>query len=235
MKIAIMQPYLFPYLGYFQLIKAVDIFVIYDDVNYIKQGWINRNYLMINCNKYLFSIPISNLSSNKIISKTEIDKSKFNKWINDFLKTLNINYRKAPFFDSGIQIVNDCLNKTNFDSISDLNTYAMILISNYLGIKTKIVEHSNCYKNIFLKGTERIIDICLKENARIYINPIGGTELYNKEDFKKRNIELKFIKTKFREYKQLNCKFIPGLSILDIIMHNSPDEIKSMLNEYELF
>ncbi|MBN2693426.1 WbqC family protein [bacterium] len=232
MKVAIMQPYFFPYIGYFQLINSVDKFVIYDDVSFIKGGWINRNNILINNNKQLFTIPLSNISSFNTIKNTTIDKKNYPIWLKKFEKTIYSSYKKAPYYEKIESLIFDVL-KTQVESISDLNRDLLIKISEYLNIKTEFVNHSEVYNNSSKKGEERIIDICLQESAKTYINPIGGIELYSKDNFNKNGLELKFLKSKNIEYKQFNNEFIPWLSIIDVLMFNSIEDIQKMLNEYE--
>lgn len=233
MKIAIMQPYFLPYIGYFQLINAVDKFIIYDDVSFIKGGWINRNNILINSNKQLFTLPLSNISSFNTIKNTTIDMKNYSIWLKKFEKTIYSSYKKAPFYERVVNIIFDVLNG-EIESISDLNRELLIKISKYLNIKTEFISHSEIYNNSLKKGEERIIDICLQESAKIYINPIGGIELYSKDNFKKNGLELKFLKSKNIEYKQFNNEFVPWLSIIDVLMFNSVEDIQKMLDEYEL-
>jgi len=232
MKIAVMQPYFMPYIGYFQLINAVDKFIIYDDVNYIKQGWINRNNILLNGKSHLFSIPLKDASSFKKINEIEINEALFVKWKEKFFKTLELAYKKASNYDTVISIL-----KKSFDhnkKISDLIYLSLVEICNYLGITTKIEKTSDIYHNVGLSREERLIDICKKENAGVYINPIGGQELYTKDYFKNHDISLLFIKTTKVDYQQFNHDFVPWLSIIDILMFNSTEEIKEMLNQFEL-
>jgi hypothetical protein len=231
MKVAVMQPYFFPYIGYFQLINAVDTFVIYDDVNYIKKGWINRNNILVNGTKNLFTIPLKEASQNKLIK--EICISEFPKWRDKFIKTIEMNYRKSPQFGEVHEIITNSL-KYNGNTIAELNLFTIKAIANYLDIKTEFIDSSSKYNNKFLKGPDRILDICLRENAGIYINPIGGAELYGKENFTANNVNLSFIKTGTIDYKQFNNKFVPGLSIIDILMFNSKASIAKMLSQYSL-
>ncbi len=225
-----MQPYLFPYIGYFQLINAVDKFVIYDDVNFIKKGWINRNNLLINGHANLFTVPLKNYSQNKLIKEIEISRSE--KWEKDLLKTLEISYKKSPYFDEVYKII-ECIIQNDEKNISAFIYFSLQIINNYLEIKTEIVKSSSHYLNNYLKQSERIIDICKKENADEYINPSGGMELYSKELFQKDGISLNFIKTNNIVYKQFNGNFEKSLSIIDVMMFNSKTKIKELLNEYE--
>ena len=235
MKIGIMQPYFLPYIGYFQLINAVDKFIVYDDVNYIKQGWINKNNFLSNNAASTFIIPLDSPSSFVKIRDTKINSKQFDFWKVKILKTLKQNYKRAPYFDECFDLFSDIINVESFNmSISKLNYLSLIKISNYLEINTEIIESSIKYNNSNLKSKDRIIDICLKENASVYINPIGGIDLYNKIDFNELGIDLFFIKTDKINYNQFNDNFISSLSIIDVLMFNSADEIKKMLDNYEL-
>jgi len=231
MKIAIMQPYIFPYIGYFQLINAVDKFVIYDDVNYIKKGWINRNNFLSNGKIHRFTIPLINASQNRLIKDTQISKTE--NWEADLLNTISNSYKKAPYFDLAFSLIKEILTQ-NQDNIAKYNYSALLVISKYLEIKTEFSFSSELNKNNVLKGSAKIVDICKVLNATDYINPIGGLDLYSKESFLKEKIELKFLKSNIIEYKQFEDEFIPWLSIIDVLMFNSKNEVKNLLNEYTL-
>ncbi len=231
MKIAIMQPYIFPYIGYFQLINAVDRFVILDDVNYINKGWINRNNILVNGKKSLFTIPLKEASQNKWIN--EIYISDEIKWKINFLKTIEQNYKKATYFRNVYPIIEEIVN-SSISKISDFNYYSISKINNYFGVKTEIVSSSSIYKNNESKAHNKILDICLKEKASIYINPIGGLELYDKRDFTEKKLELFFIKTDDIKYSQFANDFEPWLSIIDVMMFNSSQTIKIFLEQYTL-
>lgn len=231
MKLAIMQPYIFPYIGYFQLINAVDKIVIYDDVNFINRGWINRNRILVNGKDSLFTIPLKDASQNKLIN--EIDVNWDPAWKNKFLKTIEQSYKKAPFYQEGLEIIEKTLN------IEDLNTSNVIfnnlnVICEYLDITTELIPSSAIYQNTDLKAQERILDICLQEKANHYINPIGGLELYDKSYFESKGLKLNFIKSKSVVYKQFKNDFVPWLSMIDVLMFNSKETIQGFLNEYEL-
>ncbi|GIW68024.1 MAG: hypothetical protein KatS3mg096_892 [Candidatus Parcubacteria bacterium] len=229
MKLAIMQPYLFPYIGYFQLVNTVNKFIFYDDVNFIKNGWINRNRILIQGKAHYITIQLKNASSFKPICEIE-----FNDNTKQIIKSIYYNYKRAPFFHEVFKIIEGALiAKTN--KISELAINSIKSVCEYLKIETQFEISSIYYhESINLTKENRIIKICKKNNADTYINPIGGIELYNKDDFKKQGIELKFLKTKDIIYKQFDNEFVPNLSIIDVMMFNSKDEIKKMLNEYEL-
>jgi hypothetical protein len=233
MKVAIMQPYFFPYLGYFQLINAVDKFVIYDDVTYIKQGWINRNNILVSGESFQFSIPLEKSSSFKKINDTILHPRLYSIWRFKFLKTLTHAYLKAPYFLVGYKLIEKVLFE-EYENISQLNAGAITEVCKLLNIKTHIVTSSTVYKNDFLKGDQRIFDICKKESASVYINPIGGKSLYCKKSFAEKGFELLFLKSNALSYYQNQNYFIPNLSIIDLIMYVHNDQLGNYFKQYTL-
>ena len=232
MKAAIMQPYMFPYIGYFQLIKSVDVFVFYDDVNFIKRGWINRNQILVNGNEFLFSIPLVKASQNKLINEVEVKLDE--KWLLQFYSTLEQNYINAPYFKETVQLIKKVFS-SEYITISDLAVESVKKVTDYLGFKTNFEKSSISYEKT--KGrdkADRLIDICKLRNADTYINPAGGKELYSKEYFKKQDVDLFFIENKITPYQQFENKFVGGLSIIDVLMFNSIEQIQDMLNDYSL-
>ncbi|MCW1734238.1 WbqC family protein [Anaerorudis cellulosivorans] len=228
MKLAIMQPYFLPYIGYFQLIKAADTFLIYDDVQFIKGGWINRNYMLLNGSKFMFNLILKGASANKLINEISVQPNQ-----NKLLKTIYHSYNKAPYFESAFSVIENILNYED-KNLAKFIGNSIIHICNYLKIDTEIIYSSSMEKNNELKGQEKIIHISKLLNADTYINAIGGQDLYDKESFKKACIDLKFIKTYSTSYTQFKNEFIPWLSILDVMMFNSIEEINKMLDDYEL-
>lgn len=231
MKLAIMQPYIFPYIGYFQLISAVDLFVFYNDVNFIKKGWINRNRILLNGNDFLFTIPCEDVSQNKLISNTKVifDLKERNK----LLATIQQAYKRAPFFNTVYDIVGNVLS-TSYTYIDEMASASVKEICRYLNIGTELKKSHNYYNNSELVQTQRIIDICLKEQADQYINAAGGAGLYSKEQFEFSGIKLNFLESKPVFYKQFDNEFVPSLSIIDVLMFNSKDSMEQMLQSYEL-
>jgi hypothetical protein len=229
-----MQPYIFPYLGYFQLINAVDKFVIYDDVGFIKQGWINRNYIAAEGRALLFTVPLEQASSGKLINETKLDPRSYRLWQNKFLQTLHQNYKKAPFFDSIFPPLKQIF-EAERSKLTDLLVDSLLFVSNYLSLQTQFVTSSVIYNNKDLKGQDRILDICKKEQATEYYNLMGGQDLYSKSDFLKSNVVLNFIRSKQElEYNQGKIKnFIPRLSIIDVLMYNSKEKVRFYLDNYE--
>lgn len=228
-----MQPYFLPYIGYFQLINAVDKFVVYDDVNYIKKGWINRNFINIGNEKHLVTVPLSNSSQNQKINGVKLSEEEYLNWLTKLKKTIFHAYRKAEFFMEVSELIYDVLNNPP-EYISELNFILIKRICKNIGIETNFVQTATIYRNQGKKGQDRIVDICKKEDADTYINPIGGRDLYSKEVFANHGIELFFIKFTEIRYKQLGNGFVDNLSILDVMMHNSVEVVKRLINRYEL-
>ncbi|GAB3994800.1 WbqC family protein [Spirosoma daeguense] len=233
MTLAIMQPYFLPYIGYMQLMKAVDTFVLYDDVAFINRGWINRNRLLINGQEYLFTVPLKDASQNKRINEVHIADDP--KWRSKLLKTIEQGYRKAPFYQTVMPLTENIVNFTT-DSIADLIHFSLVELNQYLGLTTQLIKSSTVYENDDLKAQERILDICRQTGATQYINPIGGTELYDKPTFAQADIQLNFIKSTKVEYAQFSKtnEFVPWLSIIDILMFNDVAAIQTLLDQYEL-
>ena len=232
MKVAIMQPYIFPYIGYFQMVNMVDKFVFYDDVNYINRGWINRNRILIQGVAKYLTIPLIKASQNKLINEIEIDIQ--SRDFNKIIKTIEMAYKRAPYFTEVFEIVHEVLEK-EYGTIADMAMESVKKCAGYLGLKTKFCKSSEHFSDTKgLEKAERLQAICKRLDADVYINAIGGQELYSKEDFAKQAIDLYFIKSLPMEYKQFKNKFVPWLSIIDVMMFNSKEEINEMLNKYEL-
>lgn len=230
MKIGIMQPYFFPYLGYWQLINAVDKYVVYDDVAYIKRGWINRNNILLNANKHLLTLPLEGASQFKAINEIPITSQESVR--KKIIRTLMAAYNKAPHYDEIMPMLENLIMKSIM--ISQLNLDAIKMITEYIGINTEIILSSELIKNNELRGQNKIIHICKLLKGDKYINAIGGQELYSADEFKNENIELYFLRMNHIEYDQYAETFIPGLSIIDLLMFNSKERIVQMLNEYSL-
>lgn len=226
-----MQPYFFPYIGYFQLINSVDIFVIYDDVNYIKGGWINRNRILINGKDHFFTLSLSRSSSYKSIKDITIIDNSDNKV--KLFNTLRINYSRAPYYKKVLPM----LQRIILNPEISLSTYlenSLKDISGYLGIKTRFILSSEIPIKKEYGSEKRVIEIVKILNGEIYINAINGQKLYSKDRFLKEELKLLFIEQKGIKYKQLKNTFIPNLSIIDVLMFNSKNKVKKILNEYKL-
>jgi hypothetical protein len=235
LKTAIMQPYLFPYIGYFQLINAVDQFILYDDVAYIKNGWINRNRYLLNGEAKYFTLSIDRASSFKPINQTFILSTGSHRTKEKAVKNLAMAYAKAPYFKHIQGLIEEILLNPD-DNIAVYNENAIRKVCAYLGIKTKILVSSELGKDTVLTAQDKVIDICKIMHTRIYINAIGGKSLYFHEDFNKNSMQLKFLRPHLEgiSYKQFGSPFVPGLSIIDVMMFNSIQEARIFLNEYSL-
>lgn len=231
MKIGIMQPYFFSYIGYWQLINAVDLYVFFDDVNYINRGWINRNRIMINNNPVYINLPILSASQNKKINELMIDDD--SRIRGKLLRSIELAYKKAPYFNEIFPLIKTII-ESKEKRVSDYLANSIVTIAHYLDMKTKFIFSSEIKKNENLKGQNKILEICKLLGADEYYNAIGGKELYNKDVFKNNNIRLCFLMTNNIEYKQFGNAFVPNLSIIDVLMFNSKEEVKRMLNEYKL-
>ncbi len=230
MTLGIMQPYIFPYIGYFQLINAVDKFVVYDDVSFIKQGWINRNKILLNRAEHVFTVPLKNASSFVTIGKTEINHALYAGWCGKFAKTLEQAYSKAPNYRPVRELVMGVLEERH-NTISELAAKSITTTCGYLGVATEFVMTATHYNNGELKANERVKDICKKEKADAYLNANGGKELYSKDDFERAGLRLNFIRTNSITYPQWGGEFVPWLSIIDIMMFNTLEAVQVLLRE----
>ncbi len=227
-----MQPYLFPYIGYFQMINAVDVFVFYDDVNYIKKGWINRNRILVNGKDKLFTIPLKDASQNKMINEVDIFLERPE--VRKIFETIKQNYKKAPFFSEVFPIIESVFWSPS-STIGDLAILSIKAVNEYLGITTVLKQSSVDFANTKgLERAERLIAICKQTGAEKYINAIGGQELYTKEYFASQGIDLKFIKSEPIAYKQFDNEFVPWLSIIDVLMFNSVEVVHHLLKKYQI-
>ncbi len=231
MKLGIMQPYFFPYIGYYQLISAVDKFVLLDDVNFIKKGWINRNYIQINGKPFLFTVPLKKISQNKLIKELYLDDMSV--WRKKLMKRIENSYKNSPYFKSVFELIDKIISNKN-EMISDFIYFSICEVIKYLNIKTEIVKSSSIYHNNDLKGQNRILDICLKEGAKQYVNAINGKSLYSKDVFFNNGININFIKTIPLEYKSIQDSSDRSLSIIHLMMNYSVYEIDKLLKAYEL-
>jgi len=231
-SISIMQPYIFPYIGYFHLIEASELFVFYDDVNYIKRGWINRNRILHNGKDFLFTVPLKKVSQNKLINEIEpiIDE----KWKKSFFSNLEFAYKKAPYYKDVIGVIKNIFDM-HYSDITDLCINSIKGVYSYLGKELNYVKSSQfAPETKGLEKANRLIEITKKAGYSKYTNAIGGQSLYDKEYFKEKGIELYFVKSNLQDYKQFKNEFIKGLSIIDVLMFNDKNTIIKYLNDYEL-
>jgi len=227
MKIAIMQPYFLPYIGYFQLINAVDQFVIYDNIQYTKKGWINRNRILVNGKDEFITLPLKKDSdyfhvNQRCLSDTfASEKEKITRKIKEV-------YRKAPYFNETFDIWLAIMD------FKEVNLFSFILnalqkINRYLEIETPLLISSSIAIDHQLKAEDKVIAICKALQATSYVNPIGGVELYAKEAFATHDLKLQFVQANPFVYKQFDQEFVPWLSILDVMMFNNKDVIHEII------
>lgn len=230
MKLAIMQPYWFPYIGYWQLINAADVFVLYDNIQYTKKGWINRNRFLQNGKYETFTIPLVKDSSYLDICKRKVSDIYDRKKI---LSQLENAYSKAPYRKEIMPLLNKIINFEENNLFKYIHN-SIVELTKYMDIDTNLLISSSLDIDHNLKKQDKVIGICKYLNADTYINPIGGIELYNDKDFKKSGIELKFLQPGYVEYKQFDNDFVPWLSIIDVLMFNELNSIRNMLNKFSL-
>lgn len=226
MKLAIMQPYFFPYIGYFKLLHAVEKFVFYDDVNFIKGGWINRNRLLLGGKVGYFTVPLSQAGSFSKINSIQIKSDM--PWEARIFAQISGVYSKAPYYEPVMSLVKNVL-ETHDGRISTLAKNSVLKVAEYLSLEKSFTMSSEVYGNQDQKSVARVLDICRQESATSYVNLPGGRDLYAEEDFLKAGIHLEFVSVRMPVYRQSIAGFHPGLSIIDVLMFNSPQQVVAMM------
>lgn len=231
MKVAIMQPYFLPYIGYFQLIRAVDVFVVYDNIKYTKKGWINRNRFLLDGHNEVFSLPLKKASDTLDVNERSLAPDF------DRLKLLNrlaAAYRRAPCFETVLPLLQRIL-KHGEDNLFSFIYSSLHEICGWIGLDTPLIPSSTLQVNHSLAGQDRVLAICHHLGAEEYINAIGGRELYSRDEFAAHGINLQFLQSHLVEYRQFDRPFVPWLSILDVMMFNPPELIsRQLLCDYAL-
>lgn len=234
MNISIMQPYLFPYIGYYQMIRCSDIFVVADDVQFIKKGWINRNRILLNGEPSMITMPLKSDSSFLNINERFFSNQPDSKGRRTFINKIENSYHKAPEFAVVFPLIEQIINFEN-NNVAEFLINSIEETCRYLDIKTEFRVESNFNFSPELNYQDTVIHLCKELKAKRYINSIGGIDLYSAKKFRENDIHLKFIKTRESlKYQQYYHKFVPNLSIIDVMMFNSPKEIQAMLTEYDL-
>lgn len=231
-KLAVMQPYFFPYLGYWQLLAAVDTFVILDDVNFINRGWINRNRIAVNGLPFWLTMPLQGASQNRLIR--DIDIVADDGWKKKMQRTLSASYAQAPESGAVLSLFEQWMSRADGNLSAALHL-SITQISAALGIDTTVVPSSSIYPKNDLKGQDRILDICQREGASVYVNPPGGRELYDADAFRQAGIELMFLQPDLHQ-NELRTGATDGsvLSILDSMMHNPAEKLADAVKHFEL-
>ena len=228
MKLAIMQPYFMPYIGYWQLMAAVDKYVVYDDVNYIKGGWVARNNILLNGQRHMFTITLNGASPNKLFNEISI-KDDFKK----FSRLIHSAYGKAPYYAEVSKLLEKIYSYPN-RSLGAFMMHSFQVILDYLDIHTELILSSTIEKDNSLRAKDKVKHICYLLGADTYYNAIGGQELYDKDDFANDGIALHFLQSNLLSYSQNTNDFVPGLSIIDVLMYNGKVGTRQLLNEYTL-
>ncbi|MEQ9407461.1 MAG: WbqC family protein [Fuerstiella sp.] len=228
--VAIMQPYFWPYLGYFQLMHNCDQFVLYDNIQYTKKGWINRNRIAENGSDVYVSIPLKKASDYSLVVDREIS-AEFDTSAPKLRRKIVNAYRRAPFIDDGISIVDECLQFEPRNLFLFLK-HSLQVIQNHLGITTALTVASKVAADHNAKGQQKVLNICDTCHASKYINPIGGLHLYERQAFEQHDITLQFLQPQIAPYKQHGCSvFLANLSIIDVLMSCGIEMTRQKLNE----
>jgi len=231
-RLSIMQPYIFPYIGYFHLIEATEKIVFYDDVNYIKRGWINRNRILINNSDFLFTIPVEKASQNKLIN--EINPLIDSNFIDKFFAQIETAYKKAPYYYDVVEILKTVFSK-HYENIADLAINSIRSVYKYLDKDIQWTKSSiSSPETKGMDKADRLIEITKNLGYQKYINAIGGQELYQKEYFNNKGVKLNFVKSQKIEYKQFNNDFVPWLSIIDILMFNDKNAVREQITAHNI-
>jgi hypothetical protein len=231
MKTAIMQPYFLPYLGYFQLIASVDLFIVYDNIQYTKNGWINRNRICRNGEAVTFSLPLKKASDYLDVRGRELAMEfKRSKLLNQFIGA----YRRAPYFAQIFPLIERivCYEENN---LFRFLYHSIRRMCEYLAITAELRISSDVVIDHGLKKQNKVLALCRAVGAATYVNAIGGIELYSSEVFREQGIDLKFIQAKPFEYAQSGNTFVPNLSIIDVLMFNPLETVQACISsDYEL-
>ncbi len=235
MKLAIMQPYFFPYIGYFSLIKHTDEFILFDTVQFIRHGWIERNRILKPSDGWQYiMVPLKKHTRETLIKEIEINNNL--PWKERILAQLHHYKKKAPYYSNVICLLNEIFSK-EYNIIVDLNLASLKAVCDYLDIKASLQVFSKMNIDIEPANApdEWALNICKAlGNVDEYWNPPGGKSFFDKSKYVKANIELKYHSINITEYKQKGSVFEPSLSIIDVMMFNSVEEINKMLDNYEL-
>jgi hypothetical protein len=218
-----MQPYFFPYIGYFQLLASADQIVFLDDVNFINKGWIHRNRVNVNGQDVMLTVPLVGKSQNKMIN--EIPVLAEENWKKKLLQTLEQTYTKAPNLDTVLKVVTKTL---EFSTIGEMNIAGIENCFKFAGIEIRFVKSSDINLPEGVKGTERIKAICRHFRATEYINPPGGRELYDKQEFLNSDLQLKFLSPRLEPYFHA-ANWLPGMSILDAMMFCKSSDLRQQI------
>ena len=232
MKVAIMQPYFLPYPGYFQLVAAVDAFVIYDDIKFTKQSWINRNRLLASGEAEIFTVPIAKGSDALDIRDREL-AADFPAQRAKLERRIEAAYGNAPFFHTVMPVVRACLATPEANLFRFLH-HTLETVLNHLGVRTPMHISSALGVPRALRGQDRVLATCAALGATEYVNAPGGRALYDDASFRRAGLRLTFLQPRIPAYAQFSGDFVPNLSIIDAMMFNSPTNLAGLLAAYDL-
>lgn len=231
MRVAIMQPYFFPYIGYFQLIGAVDLFVVYDNIKYTKKGWINRNRMLQNGQDLMFSLPLRH-DADHLDVRDRVLAPDFKR--DKLLNQLRGAYARAPQFAATFPVVERAVRCADQNLFGYLH-HALRCACDHLGLTTPIVVSSTVDVDHDLRGQDKVIALARAVGATAYVNPIGGTDLYDRDAFRQQGLELRFLRARPFEYAQFGAPFVPWLSLIDVLMFNPLDVVRTTVaSHYDL-
>lgn len=253
-----MQPYLFPYLGYFQLIYAVDTFVLYDNLDFIRYGWVNRNRLLaVNGPPFYVIVPVRRKSPSRKIKDIQIADGS---WRRKLLNSIYVNYNRAAYFEEVFPVLEHII-QCKTDSLSRLNKVSVVDIATYLNMDTDILVDpkfdwleeklskqsahlTSAFPYLHLSEPSvkviRAIEICRALNAKTLVNPIGGIVLYPKAEFERNDLTIWFLIMREVRYPQNSTgfkyrgHFYPRLSIIDVLMNCGKEGTSALLHEFML-
>lgn len=227
---AVMQPYFFPYVGYFQLMQAVDVFVIYDDVQYINRGWVNRNRIRGSASSVWLTMPVQKASRDLAINQRYYAFSDGDA-IRRIQQCLSANYARATFYSEAAPLISGYLGFGE-SNVSTFNSFLLMGLAKKFGITCRFLKSSEIDKPIGLRGQAKVIDLCHRIGATHYVNPIGGRELYDAASFDAAGLRLSFLRTNASPAKFAGEP--QHLSIIDGLLREGVAGCQAQLPFYEL-
>ena len=225
MLVGILQPSYLPWLGFFEQMARVDCFVLYDDVQYDKQGWRNRNRIKNREGIQWITVPILTKGKrSQLINQAQISLD--TNWSIKHLASLETNYRNADYFNNFFFKIEPLLKK-QWQNLFDLNFELLNLLKEHLGIKTQLVLSSSLLKKLPKDASpeSRLIEICEKVGGDALYEGAAGQNYIDTRLFKKANIGLIYQQYDHPVYKQLYGDFVPYLSIVDLIFNEGPNSL----------
>jgi WbqC-like protein family len=231
MIVSIMQPYFFPYIGYFQLIYNCDHFVLLDDVQYIKRGWVNRNRILMNGEPLYITLPV--LYAPRVLSINQRVYQLDKEIVKQLIKRIEGAYHNAPYFQVTMPLIRETMGFSD-SNVAAFNANLICRIAQRLALETPITLSSRLEKDTTLRREERLIEICRVVGASEYVNPSGEVDLYSGASFATRGITLRFLKPSISPYRQFGAPHVPNLSVIDALMFNSPEQMRNLLQEFSL-